>query len=72
MQENTETRPLTIEDAIRIVEPPTAEETVEVDISSLSDDELQERLNSYPGMSWINTPEHSEMTRRQWEARCRQ
>ncbi len=38
-------------------------------LRSLSDADLQIRLRAYGGISWINTPEHSEMTRRQWVAR---
>lgn len=38
-------------------------------LRSLSDAELQVRLRAYRGIRWINTPEHREMTRRQWVAR---
>ena len=38
-------------------------------LRSLSDADLQVRLRAYGGISWINTPEHGEMTRRQWVAR---
>ena len=38
-------------------------------LRNITDEELQVRLNAYPGMSWLNTPEHAEMTRRQWRSR---
>ncbi len=38
-------------------------------LRNLSDGELQARLRAYGGIRWLNTPEHGEMTRRQWVAR---
>ncbi len=35
-----------------------------VDISSLSDVELQLRLKSYRGASWVGSPEHKEVIKR--------
>ena len=38
-------------------------------LRNLTGEELEAKLNSYGGVKWINTSEHAELTRRQWEAR---